>query len=306
MPSDGRWPGFVETLAAWCVVPYDRYVNGDGGRSSEGDGGDGRGGESESEGVRTGAERAEVLTNLGFDGLAWDWRDEHVAVFEEQLDALQDRNLDLTAIWAPVPDATVSQALEAQVRAASGRGLKPQLWACAEFGAPGPVTEERDPREFADRLEPIARLAAETGLTVALYNHLGWAGEPLNQLRIIEELDARGFSGAGIAYMQHHGHAHIDDFAELWPQFQHAVVALGLNGMRDGAHWGDGKVLPYGHGPRDLELARVIEASGWRGTVALLGHTMDPIEDRLGDDLAGLEWVARALAAKVPEPHWPH
>ena len=84
------------------------------------------------------------------------------------------------------------------------------------------------------------------------------------------------------------------------------MVALGLNGMRDGAHWGDGKVLPYGHGSRDLELARVIADSGWRGLTAVIGHTMDPIEDRLADDLAGLDWIARALAAKVPEPHWPH
>ncbi len=83
-------------------------------------------------------------------------------------------------------------------------------------------------------------------------------------------------------------------------------MALGLNGMRDGAHWGDGKVLPYGHGPRDLELARVINDSGWHGLTAIIGHTMDPIEHRLADDLAGLDWIARALAAHVPAPHWPH
>lgn len=274
-------PNFVATLAAWCVVPYDDRV-------------------------RTPVDRARVLKDLGFDGLAWDWRDEHVAQFDDQLDALAANGLGLAAIWAPVPDGVVTQALERQVRAASGRRLAPQLWACAEFGAPGPVPDEGDASIYADRLEPLARLAAETGLTLALYNHLGWAGEPLNQLRILEELGHRGFGNTGIVYMQHHGHAHIDDFAELWPQFQHAVVALGLNGMRDGAHWGDGKVLPYGHGPRDLELARVISDSGWRGTVALIGHTMDAIEDRLEDDLAGLDWISRALGAHAPQPLWPH
>lgn len=280
VPATQR-PAFAETLTAWCVVPYDDRERGP-------------------------AERAAVLATLGFDGLAWDWRDEHEAQFDEQIDALEAHDLDLTAIWAPIPDGELNPALERQVRTASGRGLAPQLWACAEFGAPGPVTTDEDPAAFADRLEPLARLASETGTTLALYNHLGWGGEPLNQLRVIDELARRGFEGAGIAYMQHHGHAHIDGFADLWPQFQHAVVALGLNGMRDGAHWGDGKVLPYGHGPRDLELARVIADSGWRGTVAVIGHTMDPIEDRLGDDLAGLAWIARALDARVPEPRWPH
>ena len=274
-------PPFVETLAAWCVVPYDDRP-------------------------RTPAQRADVLATLGIDALAWDWRDEHVTQFGEQLDALAARSLQLAAIWAPVPDGVVSEALEAQVRVASGRGLTPQLWACAEFGAPGPVTGEGDPAEYANRIEPLAQLAAETGMTLALYNHLGWAGEPLNQLRMLDELERRGYTDTGLAYMQHHGHAHIDGFEEMWPQIQHRVVALGLNGMRDGAHWGDGKVLPYGHGPRDLELARIIQASGWSGLTAIIGHTMDDIAARLADDLDGLEWIAKALTASVPEPRWPH
>lgn len=274
-------PAFVETLAAWCVVPYDDRE-------------------------RTPTERADVLARLGIDALAWDWRDEHATQFPAQLDALAAENLGLAAIWAPIPDGELNAALESQVRTASGRGLHPHLWACVEFGAPGPVTENRDPRQDADRLQPLAELADETGMTLALYNHLGWAGEPLNQLRILDELAARGFTNTGLAYMQHHGHAHIDDFAALWERVKDRVVALGLNGTRDGAHWGDGKVLPYGHGPRDLELARVISESGWRGLTALLGHTMDDIEARLADDLAGLDWIARALTARVPAPTWPH
>ena len=274
-------PGFVETLAAWCVVPYDDRE-------------------------RSPQERADVLAKLGIDALAWDWRDEHVEHFGEQLDALAERNLTLAAIWAPIPDGELNPALETQVCIASDRGLAPQLWACAEFGAPGPMTAAGEPKPYAERLEPLAKLTADHGMTLALYNHMGWFGEPLNQLGILDELATMGFANTGLAYMQHHGHAHIDDFAELWPQFQHAVVALGLNGMRDGALWGDGKVLPYGHGPRDLELARVIADSGWRGLTAVIGHTMDPIEHRLADDLAGLDWIARALTAHQPAPHWPH
>src|SRR6188768_3270355 len=156
-------PSFVETLAAWCVVPYDDRE-------------------------RTPAQRADVLASLGFDGLAWDWRDEHVSDFAEQLDALAERGLALTAIWAPVPDGSVSAALGEQIAVAADRGLTPQLWACAEFGAPDPVapmppdTQGRNVREFADRLEPLATLAKSAGMPLAIYNHLGWAGEPVNQI----------------------------------------------------------------------------------------------------------------------------
>ena len=281
MPNSRLRPAFVDTLAAWCVVPYD----------------DRR---------RAPQERADALAKLGIEALAWDWRGEHVDEFGEQLDALRDRKLGLAAIWAPIPNGVLNPALEAQVRTASGRGLTPQLWACAEFGAPGPAPADGDPSVFADRLEPLARLAQETGMTLALYNHLGWFGEPDNQLRVLDDLEARGFDNTGLAYMQHHGHAHIDGFADLWDRINGRVVALGLNGMRDGAHWGDGKVLPYAHGPRDLELARIINDSGWRGLTAVIGHTMDDIELRIRDNLDGLDWIARALTASIPEPHWPH
>lgn len=289
-------PGFVETLAAWCVVPYDDRP-------------------------RTPAQRADALAGLGFDGLAWDWRDEHVGQFAEQCDALAERGLDLVAIWAPLLDGEFPPAVEAQVRAASARGLTPQVWVCAEFGAPGPAPLDDDAtarertRELADRLTPLAALARDVGLSLTLYNHLGWYGEPLNQLRVLDELARRGFADTGLAYMQHHGHAHVDGFAALWEQIKDRVVTLGLNGTRDGAHWGTGKVLPYGSGPRDLELAGVIADSGWRGTTALIGHTMDDIEVRLLDNLEGLDWVARNLAGagpaeppnpRIPEPAWPH
>ena len=76
-------PSFVDTLAAWCVVPYD-----DRERAPEA--------------------RAKVLANLGIDALAWDWRDEHAAQLGEQADALAAHNLTLAAIWAPVPEAAWS------------------------------------------------------------------------------------------------------------------------------------------------------------------------------------------------------
>ena len=295
-------PAFVETLAAWCVVPYDDRP-------------------------RTPAERADVLAGLGFEGLAWDWRDEHVEIFGDQIDALASRSLELTAIWAPVPDGVVSESLAAQIEFAGSRRRTPQLWACAEFGAAGEVPGAGDGaaegfREqvvaVADRVEPLAVLGMSHGMPLALYNHLGWAGEPLNEIAVLDELANRGFTNTGLAYMQHHGHGHIDNFAQLWDRVKDRVIALGLNGTRDGAHWGNGKVLPYGSGPRDVELARIIEHSGWRGPVALICHTMDDIEARLSDDLEGLDWVARALAAspdspvparptpRIPEPVWPH
>jgi len=292
-----------ENLVAWCVVPYD----------------------SRRRGPRA---RAELLAELGLRRLAWDWRPEHVGQFEAELDALAEFGIELTGLWVPavVPEPSSSGGdseddalgrIDPDVRVLldvlAERRLATQLWTCTEFGAPGPVTslpaEEQRARvqRTATHLAPLAERAAADGHTLALYNHLGWFGEPANQIAVLQVLADRGLDRTGLVYQQHHGHAHVDDFAALLASMRGPLVALGLNGMLPGVHWGDGKVHPYGHGPRDVELARVIAGSGWRGPVSILGHTMDDVEHRLRDNLEGVDWVVEQLRAAevVPDGGYP-
>jgi len=318
-----------ENLVAWCVVPYD----------------------SRRRGPRA---RAELLAELGLRRLAWDWRPEHVGQFEAELDALAELGIELTGLWVPavVPEPSssggdsddealgrIDPGVRVLLDVLAERRLATQLWTCAEFGAPGPATslpaEEQRARvqRTATHLAPLAERAAADGHTLALYNHLGWFGEPANQIAVLQVLADPGLDRTGLVYQQHHGHAHVDDFAALLASMRGPLVALGLNGMLPGAHWGDGKVHPYGHGPRDVELARVIAGSGWRGPVSILGHTMDDVEHRLRDNLEGLDWVVQQLhalaaegetdldptsvtgrdrdgasppPARIPAPVWPH
>ncbi|MDQ2624303.1 MAG: sugar phosphate isomerase/epimerase [Actinomycetota bacterium] len=303
-----------ENIVAWCVVPYDSRR-------------------------REPRARAQMLAELGLRRLAWDWRPEHVDRFDEELDALAEHGIELTGVWVPavVPsdddalgrlDADVLKILDVL----RDRGLATQLWTCTEFGPPGPVeplpaVEQRARVErTAVHLGPLAERASADGHTLALYNHLGWAGEPGNQLEVLRVLEGRGLARTGLVYQQHHGHAHVDGFAELLAQVRGSLVALGLNGMLPGAHWGDGKVHPNGHGPRDVELARTVAGSGWRGPISILGHTMDDAAERLRDNLEGLDWVVARLreaeevsdganpadspsappSARIPNPRWPH
>lgn len=292
-------------LAPWCVVPYDTAA-------------------------RTPAERAAMLAGLGFTQVAYDWRPEHVADFPAQLDAFADHGIGLTGLWVnmALPDehgetGLVDPLALELIDECARRGLTPTLWACTEFGAPGPVApltadaQAEQVRTHAEHLAPLVEMAGEHSIRVGLYNHLGWAGEPDNQLAVADALAERGLPGVGLVYVQHHGHAHLETFAELWPAIQDRVLALSLNGMIPGAHWGGRKIHPYGHGPHDVELARVVVDSGWHGPLALLSHTLDDARDRLADNLEGLDWVAAHLAdpatapdappaARIPEPVWPH
>ena len=64
------------------------------------------------------------------------------------------------------------------------------------------------------------------------------------------------------------------------------------------------KILPLGQGALELDLLRVIRDSGYRGPIRsiLRPHTMDDAEQRLQDNLDGLDWLLPQLDGKPPGP----
>jgi sugar phosphate isomerase/epimerase len=260
-----------DNLVAWCIVPFDSKKRGP-------------------------AERVAMLERLGFKHYAYDWRDEHLPTFDAEIGELQQRGIELTAIWFPGLDGAGKQLLEVLKR----RGVKTQLWVTGG-GEPTANLEQQRQRVIAEaaRLRPIAEAAAAQGCTVGLYNHGGWFGEPENQLAILDELK---LPNVGIVYNLHHGHSQLARFPELLKKMIPHLVALNLNGMvREGERDGR-KILPLGAGDVDLELLKVIAASGYRGRIGILGHTNDDAEERLRDNLDGLDWLVPQMRGEKPGP----
>jgi hypothetical protein len=100
----------------------------------------------------------------------------------------------------------------------------------------------------------------------------------------------------------HHGHEHFGRLPELLKVVLPYLYAINLNGSdRDGERLGR-KILPLGQGELDLELLRVVAASGHRGPIGILGHTEDDAELRLQDNLDGLTWLADQLTGDSAGP----
>jgi len=178
--------------------------------------------------------------------------------------------------------------------------VRTQLWVSGR-GGPGddPQQQAKAVQESAERIRPIAEAAAQIGCTVELYNHGGWFGEPENQIAIIEQLK---LPNVGIVYNLHHGHGHLDRFAELLKKMLPYLHAVNLNGMvRDGDKQGK-KILPLGQGDLDLQLLRTIRDSGYRGPIGILNHTSADAEQRLRDNIEGLAWLAGQLDGQPPGP----
>src|SRR5262249_6914171 len=137
---------------------------------------------------------------------------------------------------------------------------------------------------------------------VGLYNHGSWFGEPENQIAIIEQLRTEGITNVGIVYNLHHGHEHLGRFHELLQKMQPYLLTLNLNGMDPDGERTNRKIMPIGQGELDVQLAKTISASGWRGPIGILNHTDEDAEGRLLDNLEGLQWVVAQLNVTAPHP----
>ena len=259
-----------ENLIAWCIVPFDAKKRGP-------------------------EERAAMLERLGFNRYAYDWRAEHLPTLETELEAIKRHGVALDAVWFP---SGLDQDARFILDTLGKHGIKTQLWVTGGGAATKTPEEQRERvKAEAARIRPIAEEAAKIGCTVGLYNHGGWFGEPENQLGIIDELK---LPNVGIVYNLHHGHDHLDRFAALLEKIKPHLLAINLNGMvAEGESRGQ-KILPLGQGDLDLQLLKTIRASGYRGPIGILGHTMDDAEARLADNLDGLDWLVAQLDGKPP------
>jgi len=255
----------TNNLVAWCSVPFDAKK---------------RGPEA----------RAQMLDRLGLKRLAYDWRDEHIATFDQEVETMQRHGIEVTAWWFP---GGLNDTARKILACLERHQVKAQLW--ITMGDPAPQAPQADKvQAAAAAIRPIAEAAAKIGCSVALYNHGGWFGEPENQVAIIEQLQ---MPNVGIVYNFHHGHGHLARFPELMRKMQPHLLAINLNGMvTDGDKLGK-KILTLGEGDQDLTLLKTIRDSGWRGPVGILDHRPETdSEETLRANLAGLQKLRQQLA----------
>ena len=266
-----------ENLIAWCIVPFDSKQRGP-------------------------EERAAMLKRLGFRHFAYDWRAKDIPTFDAEVEALRKEGVGLDAFW--VAPGVLNRESRIILDVLGRHGVKATLWVLLDQG-PGRAEGAEQLRRVAasrDALNPLAEEAAKVGCSLALYNHGGWFGEPENQVAIIKALKARGVGNVGMVYNLHHGHEHSARLAGVLQLAMPYLKAVNLNGMDPGPDPGARKILPLGQGAMDLDLLRTIAESGYKGPIGILGHTNDDAEERLLDNLDGLDWLVPQLEGKAPGP----
>ena len=245
-----------QNLVAWCIVPFDAKQRGP-------------------------AARAEMLSRLGIQRVAYDWREKHVPTFEQEILEYQKHQLEYFAFWDWHPD------MEPLIRKHS---IKPQIWLTCS--APGELSQQEKVKAAAERLLPHVARTQSLGSRLGLYNHGGWGGAPANLVAVCQYLRQHHEADhVGIVYNFHHGHDHMHDFADALAKMQPYLLCLNLNGMVDDAK---PKILPVGSGQHERRMIETIRRSGYRGPIGILDHRSElDAEQSLAENLQGLRQILR-------------
>lgn len=254
---------FAKTnLVAWCIVPFDTQK-------------------------RNPQQRAEMLQRLGLRHFAYDWRQEHVATFEEEIIEIRKRSIDYFAFWDFHPEITPL---------VGKHHVSPQFW----ITAPSPADADQDTRveAAAKQLQGMVDKTRELGCRLGMYNHGGWGGEPANMVAVVKRLRQDGQADhVGIVYNFHHGHGHIQDFSEVLAAMQPYLLCLNLNGMNDNAQ---PQILPVGSGQHEQAMMEAVRRSGYSGPIGILGHRDDmDAEVSLRQNLDGIKQVLEQMGDRA-------
>lgn len=256
-----------QNLVAWCIVPFDKMK-------------------------RNPEQRAEMLKALGITQLAWDWRDEHLPVMEEEIKTLRKHHIKLKSVWFWVNGGSgeiLDDANHFILKTLKDNNVKTELWLSFNNRFFEGITDAEKLEKAVEAVGYIREKAKEIGCTVHLYNHGSWFGEPENQVKIIERL---GHKDIGIVYNFHHARHQVSEFPNLIKLMKPYLSTVNINGMKENGPM----IMTVGQGDKELAMLQQLKDSGYRGTIGILSHVDD--EDArivLARNLEGLKALLRKM-----------
>ncbi len=261
--ATGDQPGLLDksNLVAWCIVPFDAKNRGP-------------------------MERAEMVKRLGLQRVAYDWRQEHVPTFEDEILQYKQRGIEYFAFWSWHDD------MEPLIRK---HQIRPQIWSICP--SPSDGSQDEMVKAAAAGMLPLVDKTRELGLKLGLYNHGGWSGEPENMVAVCQYLrQHHDADHVGIVYNFHHGHEHIDRFPESFEAMLPYLLCVNINGMTDAADvlaHPNRKIIPVGSGSHERAMIQTIIDAGYDGPIGILGHRKEmDVEVALRQNLDGLSNVS--------------
>jgi hypothetical protein len=250
-----------QNLVAWCIVPYDSKK-------------------------RNAAERAAMLNKLGIQSFAYDWRANDLPLMEEELNTLRKTGIGLKSVWFWINGGgkeIFDESNEVILSTLKKTNTRTELWVSFPENYFEVLSEEEKIIKAVKVVRYTYDRAAKIGCTIALYNHGAWFGEPANQVKVIR---SSGLKNIGIVYNFHHAHLQLDAFDEILKVTKPYLSTVNLDGIRPEGP----KILTLGEGTHELEMMKKLKASGFKGSIGIIGHTEnEDVEDVLMRNMEGMK-----------------
>ncbi|MBE0652758.1 MAG: TIM barrel protein [Bacteroidales bacterium] len=253
-----------ENITPWCIVPFDAKQ-------------------------RNPRERAEMLERLGLKTLAYDWRENNISEFDEEIIQLKKHGISMTAFWwaGGLPQSEeelkASEIMNIQLDFLKRNALNLDVWVTLSDYNLEDKTDEQKSSILAAQIDVLASELKEYGCRLGLYNHGGWGGQPKNMVETIKKVKS---GNVGIVYNFHHAHEHLEMMPEAFELMLPYLYCVNLNGMNPGGP----KILTLGQGEEDVKILKMIKESGYSGPIGIIGHIEDEdVEVVLKRNLDGLK-----------------
>lgn len=230
-----------------------------------------------------------MLVKLGLKRCAYDWRQEHVATFEEEINQYKKNGIDYFAFWGGHTGA---------YKLFRKHDLKPQIW--RTLTNPKEGTQNEKITAAAKSMLALAEETKAQGLKLGLYNHGGWGGEPDNMVAVCKALHAMGHKHVGIVYNFHHAHHDLDNFEKKFAAMKPYLLCVNLNGMQNPDEKKTAqafqKIRPIGSGTLEKGMIGMVINSAYSGPIGILGHVANAdVEVILKGNLEGLQKILSEL-----------
>ncbi len=230
-----------------------------------------------------------MLVRLGLKRCAYDWRQEHVASFAQEMAAYESKGIEYFAFWGGHPEA---------YKLFHKYDLKPQIW--RTLPSPKQGTQKEKIAAAAQSMITLAEETKKQGLKLGLYNHGGWGGEPANMVAVCKDLHAKGYKQVGIVYNFHHAHHDMENFAEKFAAMKPYLLCVNLNGMQNpddkNSSQSFQKIRPIGSGTLEKGMIGTVINSGYAGPIGILGHVANAdVELILKGNIEGLKKILSTL-----------
>ncbi|NNK81599.1 MAG: AP endonuclease [Flavobacteriaceae bacterium] len=257
----------IQDTYPWCIVAYDSLE-------------------------RTPQERIQMMNDLGFTKYAYDWRDRHLNNTKTELILAQENNIEILSVWLwlnPKRDSIhqLSPANEKMIEIVKELDIETTFWVGLSESYFKKLNQEESIELATNLIQSVSKKAKSIHCKVALYNHKGWFGNPLNHLEVIKALPNQDLS---LVYNFHHGHQHINNFDDIAIKITPHLSAVNLNGMeKDGE-----KILPIGKGIHEKEMVKILQNNSYNGPWGILGHVEGvDVKDILINNIEGLKSLSK-------------